>query len=606
MAILSAQSKNIGLESVHEEYTARGQPEKAGGESLSNEIDLLANNLEYVDEEHQPKFHLRTYVVLLALCLQSFCQLWSLLGPTSALSTIIAQLPGGPANQAWVVTALVIPQGVFCNIASQYSDLFQARKNLLVGCTTFAFIGSAIAPGAQTVGRLIAAQTLIGVAYVCVPLTFAVPSEILPMKWRPMVQALLQATGAFGMIAAPLSIGALTKRDLNNGWRNFYWISTGLWGASALSLFLGYRPPKRHTRLDHLSAWHKFRQMDLLGALLLGSGLCLLLAGVNMGGSVYPWTSATVLSTMLSGIALLILFGVWEWKGTKTGIMHHELFTHSRSLSTFCICVALVFSEGVLVYAFIVFYPLLTKVVFEADILKAAARVIIYYASAGIGTIIFGIMCVKLRSIRESLVIGFGAALIGLIGMATVQPGQNANPMVFAAFGGLGTAAVLTQGIAGVQVASQHSHLSAATAVAIVARAISGTVFTSIYTSVVTQKLANYLPTYITKAAIAAGLPAASIPLFVRALAADEIEDLARVAGVTPSIIAAGITALKQAYADAIRYTFIIAAPFVLVSMIGCWWLGDIKKIMTYHVDAPVEKLQPKDGHRQDEGAGAA
>ena len=137
------------------------------------------------------------------------------------------------------------------------------------------------------------------------------------------------------------------------------WISTGLWGASALFLLLGYRPPKRHTRLDHLSRWQKFQQIDFIGAVLIGSGLCLLLAGLNMGGSIYPWTSATVLSTMMPGIVLLTLFGVWEWKGTKTGIIHHELFTHSHSLSTFCICVALVFAEGVLVYAFIVFYPLL-------------------------------------------------------------------------------------------------------------------------------------------------------------------------------------------------------------------------------------------------------
>lgn len=83
------------------------------------------------------------------------------------------------------------------------------------------------------------------------------------------------------------------------------------------------------------------------------------MAGLNMGGVIYPWTSATVLSTMIIGIVILILFGLWEWKGTETGILHHELFTHSRSLSTFGICLALIFTDGILAYAFIIAYPLL-------------------------------------------------------------------------------------------------------------------------------------------------------------------------------------------------------------------------------------------------------
>jgi hypothetical protein len=80
---------------------------------------------------------------------------------------------------------MVLVQAVFCNILSQASDLFQARKFLLVACTTIAFVGAAIAPGSQSIGRLIAAQTLVGAAIAVIPLTFVVPSEILPLKWRP-------------------------------------------------------------------------------------------------------------------------------------------------------------------------------------------------------------------------------------------------------------------------------------------------------------------------------------------------------------------------------------------------------------------------------------
>ena len=47
------------------------------------------------------------------------------------------------------------------------------------------FVGSAIAPGSQSIYRLIVAQILIGAGFANVPLAYCVPSEILPRKSRP-------------------------------------------------------------------------------------------------------------------------------------------------------------------------------------------------------------------------------------------------------------------------------------------------------------------------------------------------------------------------------------------------------------------------------------
>lgn len=238
-----------------------------------------------------------------------------------------------------------------------------------------------------------------------------------------------------------------------------------------------------------------------------------------------------------------------------------------------------------------------TQALFEPDLLRMSARVVTYYATCCVGTVIFGYMSVKMRSIREALLIGFALSLIGVIGMTTIQPGQNASSLVFAAFGGFGTAAVLAQAITGVQLVSQHSHLATATALAVVARAISSTTFTSIYTAVVNRKLSSYISSYIATAAAKAGLPAAYIPAFVQALVAQQTGQLGSIPGVSPEIIQAGVRALQQAYADAIRNVFIIAAPFVLVATVLCCWLGDLRSIMSWHVEAPVEELHAKGAH---------
>ena len=118
------------------------------------------------------------------------------------------------------------------------SDTFQARKSILVGSSLISLVGAAIAPGSKDIYRLIAAQTLIGVGFASVPLAYAVPSEILPRKWRPskwfafyreksanhcsVAQAWMNVAASLGAVIGPMAIGSLTNNDPVNGWRNFY------------------------------------------------------------------------------------------------------------------------------------------------------------------------------------------------------------------------------------------------------------------------------------------------------------------------------------------------------------------------------------------------
>ena len=131
-----------------------------------------------------------------------------------------------------------------------------------------------------------------------------------------------------------------------------------IWGATALGLLVGYRPPKRHTRLDHLSVWQKLGHLDFPGFGLLTVGLTLFLTGLNLGGGLFKWTNVRVIVTLVVGLVLLVCFALYEWKGTKTGILHHDLFRGGKSQGrTFAICISLMFIEGIMVFSYIIFYP---------------------------------------------------------------------------------------------------------------------------------------------------------------------------------------------------------------------------------------------------------
>jgi hypothetical protein len=132
----------------------------------------------------------------------------------------------------------------------------------------------------------------------------------------------------------------------------------GIWGITALGIFVGYRPPKRHTRLDHLSIWQKIKRIDLLGCGLLIVGLSVFLAGLNLGGGLYSWTDVRVLSTVIVGGVIFVFFFLYEWRGTKTGILHHEIFNGTDGTGrTAAVSMFLIAVEAIMASAYYLFYP---------------------------------------------------------------------------------------------------------------------------------------------------------------------------------------------------------------------------------------------------------
>lgn len=185
----------------------------------------------------------------------------------------------------------------------------------------------------------------------------------------------------------------------------------------------------------------------------------------------------------------------------------------------------------------------------------------------------------------------------GLVGLATTQPGDSTKAIVFSGLVGLGFGAPLALIIAGVQLSTPYHLIATATALTTSTRAVAAAMFTAIYSAVVSNRLDNYIPSYVAKAAVRAGLPITSVPAFVEALASNNVTALPHIPGVTPLVIGSGVNALKHAFADGLRAVFMIAAPFGALACIACFFLGDMKAVMNYHVDAPMEDLHAKNHH---------
>ncbi|KAJ9603759.1 hypothetical protein H2200_011945 [Cladophialophora chaetospira] len=557
-------------------------------------VDVYAPNATFDEEEVEPEFHMRTWITLGAFFLLNYTQVVALQGPAAVLTYIGTDLHN-TKSQTWVVVVLSLVQGVLGPIISKISDTFQARKLLLVGSCAISFVGACIAPGSGSIYRLIGATILIGVGFASVPLAYAVPSEILPRRWRPSAQAGVSVAALLATISGPFTIGALTKQNPHTGWRLFYWFQAALWGATTIGLFVGYNPPQPHTQLGHLSLWGRICCLDLIGCGLLTAGLALFLTGLGLGGGLYSWTNARTLSTIIIGVVTLIVFGLYESKGTKTGILHHDLFRGGRDQGrTFGICVGLLSIEAVMGFGFAVFYPILTQVLFTADPVLIVARSQACWIPAAASVVVWGFVSTRFRTIREPMLVGFVFFTAGLVGLATIQPGQSVSAIAFACLTGIGIAAPLVLTITGVQLTTPHKLIATATSCTTSARAVAGAVFSAIFAAAFNSRLTDRLPKYVARAALAAGLPAASLPEFIEALSTGDAQALANIPGVTPTVIAEGASALQQAFADSLRIVFIIAVPFGAAAAVACLFLGDVRKTMNYHVDAPLEELHVK------------
>lgn len=89
-------------------------------------------------------------------------------------------------------------------------------------------------------------------------------------------------------------------------------------------------------------------------------GLTLYLAGIGLGKNPWAWSNVRILATLILGLVMLLVFGLYEWKGTKSGILDHGLFRGGKNAGkSFAIYVCLMLGEGLLLFSYVIFYPVL-------------------------------------------------------------------------------------------------------------------------------------------------------------------------------------------------------------------------------------------------------
>ena len=431
--------------------------------------------------------------------------------------------------------------------------------------TTFGFVGSLVLSRSNSIGMALAGIALTGVSYGAQPLALAVPSEVLPRKYRSYAQAGANIAASIGLISTLYIGGALMRNGHHAGFRILAYIMAGIYAFSTIVVFLLYNPPPRKLQVE-LTLAEKLRRLDWIGYILLTTGLVVFCLGLSWAKNPYPWNDARVLAPFLIGVALTACFVVYEWRLKSDGMLHHGLFRH-RNFPLAMVCI---FGEGIVFFCANNYISFRASVYYTTDPLRLGLNYSIIFWTAIIVSLVAGWVISRTKTLREVLCLSFVMFLTFWILMATCTPETpEANIWGYPVILGIGLALCLVTVVTTGQLAVSAELISLSSGLMVAMRSLGGSVGIAIYNAIFNSIFENDLAPKIAGAVLPLGLPQSSLGPLIQALTAQNEAALAQVPGANQGIIHAAALALLDVYSVAFRYVFVAAGALSLIGLIG-------------------------------------
>ncbi|KAK5055378.1 hypothetical protein LTR84_013128 [Exophiala bonariae] len=551
------------------------------------EFEAPMQHVQELNEAEHINLSWRSWLVVFVTCFAIMAQVFVVVAAGSVIAFIIRDLGDG-AIAGWIIQGPLLMQSVLSPIVGRLSDVLD-RKWLASIPPLIAFAGAVISAKATSMSMLIGGGILIGVTLSTISIVQAIPSEVLPLKYRALANGFAFMGGAIGGLVGGLGSGGVTNAS-PSGWRDIFWIQAAFHMATFLGLVFFYHPARR-SDYGKLSLKEIIWACDPIGSSLFIVATTLLLLALDWAGGAYEWSDAHVAAPLGIGFGFLVLFCAYEWKGRSDGLVAHVFFKGSPNfaLSVFAFAV-----EGWLFYSAVnsVTPQIVLNLGFENNAWSISIRQLSFNLVTLTASIPITLYATKYKDLKSPLIVTFFIFLVVTICYSVITPNMDNAQIGFNVLSGLGQCGPLTLIVALVQFTAPHAFLSTATGLGFSARAIGGAFGSAVLDAIINGKLKSY-PTEVGNAAVAAGLPKSSVPELLKALATGV--GLSDVAGLTPSIQAKTLDASHWAYAHAYRLAWASIIPFVVLALVAVFFLKGVKELMTEKVEATVEHVEPKE-----------
>jgi EmrB/QacA subfamily drug resistance transporter len=233
-----------------------------------------------------------------------------------ALHSIRIDLGGSIEGLEWTVNAYTLAFAVLLITGAALGDRFGRKRMFIVGVGVFT-VASALAALSPSTDALVAARAMQGLgAAIVTPLTLTLISEAFPPERRAAALGIWGGITGLGVAIGPFVGGAVVE---GIAWQWIFWANVPI-GLAMIPL------AARVLAESH----GPDRELDLRGLTLASAGLFALTFGL-IRGEALGWTSATVLVSLGTGLALLAAFIRWELRAPAP--MLPMRFFRSRAFS---------------------------------------------------------------------------------------------------------------------------------------------------------------------------------------------------------------------------------------------------------------------------------
>ena len=236
-------------------------------------------------------------------------------------------------QRQWVVTAYTLAFGGLVILGGRVADTIGRRRAFLIGLAGFA-LASAAGGAAPTFGALLAAR---GAQGACAALLTPTALSLLAVtfteaKERAKAFAVFGAVAGTGGALGLLLGGVLTEYV---GWRWCLFVNVPV---AALALLAG-------RRVLPIAPGHRGQRIDIPGAILITTGLVLIVFGLSSAAS-RGWAAPLTVSTLVAGVAVIGAFVLAESKITAPLLPLRIVTDRNRGGSYLAIGLAVVAMYG--------------------------------------------------------------------------------------------------------------------------------------------------------------------------------------------------------------------------------------------------------------------
>jgi len=241
------------------------------------------------------------WLAVVAASLPMFMATLDNLVVTSALPVINTSLSASIEELQWVVNAYSLSFATFMLMAVAIGDRFGRRSVFLGGIALFT-AASALCAVSVEPWMLISARALQGIgAAALMPLSLTLLVGSVADRFRPAAIGIWGGIAGLGVALGPLIGGAVVE---GWSWEAIFWLNVPL-GLVSVPLVLIALPNSYGARL----------RADLVGLVLAGVGVFGIVYGIVRGNEA-GWTSTEVLTGLIGGGVLLLVFVWWEGRAS--------------------------------------------------------------------------------------------------------------------------------------------------------------------------------------------------------------------------------------------------------------------------------------------------